>query len=103
MFFTTQKQKKFSRLRRAPGFYWVRYSYGGARQWRVGEYIGESIGWMLPGDQRFFHDADLLEIDESEICRLPWGWWHWWFFGLLLFGVASFGFQLYKLITFIRK
>lgn len=108
MLFTSPKQKKFSRLRRAPGFYWVRYSYGGTRQWRIGEYIGDSIGWTLAGDQRFFHDVDFLEINERRVPRYWFlgtinRWWLWALLALLAYNFLTAGFDFYKLIKLMVK
>ena|SRR5688572_2501408 len=51
------------------GYYWVQYSYGGTRQWRIGFYNPEFGFWHLDGDPRPFFDCDLLQISERQIPR----------------------------------
>ncbi len=112
MVFISRKRKKFSGLRpgelRKAGYYWVKWSFDFPMHtegpiWRVAEYVSALECWALPADTRTYYDKDFLEIDEREISRTGWGWLHWWFFGLLVFGCVGFVFNIYKLIISIIK
>jgi hypothetical protein len=103
MFFTSQKQKKFSRLRRITGYYWVKWSYGGAREWRIAWYNEEFGFWTIEGDARSFYDTDFLEVGNSKITMQPLHWWHWVVFGLLVYGFVHFLLYIYILIKLITE
>lgn len=64
---------------RDTGYYWVQYSYGGARTWRIGWYNAAFANWQFDGDGRVFYDEDLISIDERAILRKTLSWSDWWF------------------------
>jgi hypothetical protein len=106
MTFTTRIQnifKKNPKPIRKTGYYWVQYSYGGARKWRVAWYSESLEYWQLEGDRRVFYDNDFIKIYKRSIpdrtlIRLD-------KFGCTLFiiwMVLTLGYLIYQIILAIK-
>lgn len=70
MLFTTYLKNIFKRKPKPPrktGYYWVQFSYGGTRKWRVAWYNEMLEYWHIDGDSRVFYDDDFLKISNRQI------------------------------------
>ena len=100
--------KKIFRLRRRglrkTGYYWVKFSYAGERQWRIGWYDEKWSRWDIDGDDRDYYDNDFVTINERPIPRiwLPGTEFTYWVISVT-FTLLACILSIYSLITIITQ